>query len=201
MTFAAWCNRMARRWRADSTKGSAALEFAFVAPAFFLLLMATLETAIIFFAQSSLQGAVNDIARQIRTGQAACFNKDSSGNCLPGSQAAMTQAEFQKAICNEVSVLLQDCNGPSLQFDVQPFSGGFGPDNGSPLDSNGNLPTLSNFNIGNACEVVLVRAFYKWPVVTPMLDFFLGNVSGGYHLLSTAASFRNEPYNNNAAGC
>lgn len=177
------------------------MEFAFVAPVFFLLLMATLETAIIFFAQSSLQGAVNDVARQIRTGQAACFNKDSSGNCLSGSQAAMTQAEFRTAICNEVSVLLQDCAGPSLQFDVQPFTSGFGADNGSPLDSSGNLPTLTNFNIGNACEVVLVRAFYKWPVFTPMLDFFLGNVTGGYHLLSTAASFRNEPYTNNVAGC
>jgi Flp pilus assembly protein TadG len=198
--FAAWCNRIARRWRTDSTKGSAALEFAFVAPVFFLLLMATLETAIIFFAQSSLQGAVNDIARQIRTGQAACFNKDSNGNCLSGSLATMTQAEFRTAVCNEVSVLLKDCGGPSLQFDVQPFSAGFGS-NGSPLDASGNLPALNNFNIGNACEVVLVRAFYKWPVVTPMLDFFLGNVTGGYHLLSTAASFRNEPFNNNVAGC
>jgi hypothetical protein len=48
---------------------------------------------------------------------------------------------------------------------------------------------------------VLVRAFYKWPVFTPMLNFFLANMGGSNHLLATAAAFRNEPFTNGAAGC
>ena len=197
MTFLSWSKRVGRRLRADSTKGSAALEFAMIAPVFFLLLMGTVEVGVIFFAQSSLQNAVNDVARMVRTGQTNCFSTNSNNNCV-----AITEQQFRTQICNEVGVLLQDCNGSSLQFDVNAYSAGFsGAANSSPLDVNNDLPNLTNFNLGNACEVVLVRAFYKWPVFTPMLDFFLSNMSGNYHLLSTAAAFRNEPYSNNTPGC
>lgn len=168
-----------------------------VAPAFFLLLMGTIEAGIIFFAQSTLQSAVNDTARMVRTGQTNCFTTGSGGACQP-----MTQAQFRTQVCSEAGALLSDCAGASMQFDVNAYPAGFsGASDSSPLDGSGNLTTLNTFNMGTACEVVLVRAFYKWPVYTPMLDFFLSNMTGNYHLLATAAAFRNEPYNTNAAGC
>lgn len=194
--------RFCRRLRADANKGSAALEFAMVAPAFFLLLMGTIEAGVIFFAQSSLQNAVNDAARLVRTGQSACFTKDSSNKCQP-----MTADQFRAQVCSEVSALLQNCsadaNGNSdLQFDVTAYPSGFSAAaNSSPLDAQRSLPNLTTFNIGNACDVVLVRAFYRWPVFTPMLSFFLADMSGNKHLLATAAAFRNEPYVTNVAGC
>ena len=195
MTLAARFNRLCRRLKADAVKGSAAIEFALIAPVFFILLMGTIETGVIFFAQSTLQNAVNDTARMVRTGQTGCFTT-SGGNCV-----AMTQAQFRTQICGEASAILQDCNGASLQFDVQAYSSGFtGASNSSPLVA-GDLPALTVFNVGNACDVVLVRAFYKWPVFTPILGFFLQNVAGGYHLLSTAAAFRNEPYTSSMDGC
>jgi Flp pilus assembly protein TadG len=190
------CRKLRRRMRADADKGSAAIEFAFVAPVFFLLLMAILEVSIIFFAQSALQTAVGDAGRLVRTGQTSCFTKTGT-TCN-----AMTQAQFRTQICQNVSVLLKDCTGPSLQFDVTPYSGGFGAaSNSSPLDGSGNLPVLANFNVGNACDVVLVRAFYKWPVFTPVLKFFLANMNGSFHLLAAATAFRNEPFTNGIAGC
>lgn len=173
-----------------------------VAPAFFLLLMGTMEAGIIFFAQSSLQNAVNDAARLVRTGQSACFTKDSSNQCQP-----MTADQFRAQVCSEVSALLQNCsadaNGNSdLQFDVTAYPSGFtGVTNSSPLDAQKNLPKLTAFNIGTACDVVLVRAFYRWPVFTPMLSFFLADMGNSRHLLATAAAFRNEPYAANVAGC
>ena len=91
-----------------------------VAPVFFLLLMGTIEAGLIFFAQSALQSAVNDAARLVRTGQTTCFT-GSGSTC-----AAMTQAQFRPQICNEVGALLADCSGASLQFDVTPYSAGFG---------------------------------------------------------------------------
>jgi Flp pilus assembly protein TadG len=194
--LAARFNRLCRRLKTDAIKGSAAIEFALVAPVFFILLMGTVETGVIFFAQSTLQNAVNDTARMVRTGQTGCFTT-SGGNCV-----AMTQAQFRTQICGEASAILQDCNGTSLQFDVQAYSSGFSTaSNSSPLDGGGNLPPLTAFNVGNACDVVLVRAYYKWPVFTPILGFFLQNVAGGYHLLSTAAAFRNEPYTASMDGC
>jgi Flp pilus assembly protein TadG len=191
-----------RRMRADANSGSAALEFAFVAPAFFLLLMGTIEAGIIFFAQSALQNAVNDAARLVRTGQSACYTQDSGNICQP-----MTADQFRTHICNDVSVLLQNCmvdaNGASdLQFDVRAYPAGFGgANNNPPLNAQQDLPNLTDFNTGKACDVVLVRAFYRWPVFTPMLNFFLANMSGNKHLLATAAAFRNEPFAVEGGGC
>jgi Flp pilus assembly protein TadG len=196
VTLAARCQKLCRRLRADAIKGSAAIEFALIAPVFFILLMGTIETGVIFFAQSTLQNAVNDTARLVRTGQTGCYTT-SGGNCV-----AMTQAQFRTQLCSEASALLQDCNGASLQFDVTAYPSGFSnASNSSPLDGGGNLPTLTVFNVGSACDVVLVRAFYKWQVFTPGLAFFLQNVAGGYHLVSTAAAFRNEPYTTSTGGC
>ena len=80
----------------------------------------------------------------------------------------MTQAQFRTQLCSEVSALLQDCSGAQPAVRRQRLSSGFsGTSNSSPLDAGGNLPTLTTFNAGNACDVVLVRAFYKWPVFTP----------------------------------
>ncbi len=196
MTIKARSKNLCRRLRADANKGSAAVEFAMIAPIFFVLLMGTMEAGIMFFAQSTLQNALNDAARLVRTGQTSCYTT-SGGNCVP-----MTTGQFRTALCNEAGALLQDCAGGSLQFDITAYPAGFGgASNSSPLDGAGNLPPLGNFNFGNPCDVVLVRAFYKWPVLVPGLDYFLINMSGNYHLMATATAFRNEPYNNNVAGC
>ena len=191
-----------RRLRADANKGSAAIEFAMVAPVFFLLLMGTIEAGVIFFAQSALQNAVNDTARLVRTGQSACYSQDSSNICQ-----SMTAEQFRTRVCNDVSVLLQNCmidanGGSDLQFDVRSYPSGFGgANNNPPLNAQQDLPNLTDFNTGNACDVVLVRAFYRWPVFTPMLNFFLANMSGNKHLIATAAAFRNEPYTTTTGGC
>lgn len=196
MSLSTRYKRLCRRLRADSIKGSAAIEFAMVAPVFFILLMATMEAGIMFFAQSALQNALNDTARLVRTGQTACYTT-SAGSCV-----AMTQAQFKTKMCSEVSALLQGCSTGSLQFDVNAYPSGYSAAaNSSPLDSGRNLNTLSAFNVGAACDVVLVRAFYKWPVFTPGLNYFMANMAGSFHLLATAAAFRNEPFNTNTGGC
>jgi Flp pilus assembly protein TadG len=202
VTIRARFKSFCRRLHADAEKGSAAVEFAMIAPVFFMLLMATIEVGVIFFAHSVLQNAVNDTARLVRTGQTACFSLDSNNKCQ-----AMTEAQFRNQVCNEAGGLLKNCgtdsNGDSdLQFDVKAYPSGFtGVTNSSPLNADKNLPKLTTFDVGNACDVVLVRAFYKWPVFTPGLNFFLANMSGSYHLLATAAAFRNEPYTTTTGGC
>jgi len=172
--------------RADSRKGSAALEFAIIAPVFFILLMGIVENGVIFFAGSTLQYATDNAARYVRTGQAQAAN--------------MTQAQFRTMICNDIAPLLP-CNG-NLQIDMESYAGYAGAAFASPTDANGNLNAgLNNYQPGVACNVVLVRAFYTWKVITPGLSVFLTNISGGYHLISATAAFRNEPFNVAAAGC
>lgn len=175
------------RRRAQS--GSAALEFAFIAPVLFVLLMGIIEDGVLYFAGATLQNAVDDVARVVRTGQAQTSNP------------AMTQAQFRTSVCNEVSPLIQ-CNA-NLQIDVQSYSSGYGTASfASPLNASGNLNgALNNWSPGNPCDVVLVRVFYKWRVVTPILSQFLSNMAGGYHLVSATSAFRNEPFTSAVNGC
>jgi len=68
-----------RRFRRNR-RGSAAVEFALVAPVFFALLFAIIETALVFFAGQVLETGVQDSGRLLFTNQSNC--------------AGMSQADF-----------------------------------------------------------------------------------------------------------
>ena len=57
-------NHLWKNWRSRSRSGSAAVEFAFIAPVFFMFLFGIFEGGIMFFGQA----AVQDAARLIRAG-------------------------------------------------------------------------------------------------------------------------------------
>jgi hypothetical protein len=113
----------------------------------------------------------------------------------------MSQNAFATQVCNGISVLLSCAN---LTVDVQSYPSGFS--NGglsSPTDSNGNLKSgQNNYSTGNPCDVVVVRAFYKYTIITPVITAFLANHAGNdFNYLSAAAAFRNEPYTSAVSGC
>ncbi|MEN3364062.1 MAG: hypothetical protein V7606_1336, partial [Burkholderiales bacterium] len=93
-----------RRFRRNR-RGSAAVEFALVAPVFFALLFAIIETAIVFFAGQVLETVTQDSARLILTGQA--------------QTAAYTQADFKRVVvCGPLINVLFDCTN-GIYVDVQ----------------------------------------------------------------------------------
>lgn len=161
------------------------LEFALIAPVFFLLLFAITEIGIIFFAQSTVQHATNNLGRLIRTGQ------------IQGAQ--LTQSQVRAQVCTDVAPLVP-CDS-TLYVDIESFSGFGSVIFSPPLDSGGNMIPLNGFSTGAACSVVLVRVFYAWPVFTPALTSFLSNMAGNKHLLYAASAFRNEPYTTGLSGC
>ncbi|MEJ1967539.1 MAG: TadE/TadG family type IV pilus assembly protein [Rhizomicrobium sp.] len=178
----------AARMRADSRKASAMIEFAMIAPVFFLLLMGIIENGVIFFAGSTLQYATDNAARYVRTGQAQAMNPP------------MTEADFRNRICADAAPLVT-CDG-NLQVDMNAYTGGYtGNSFSNPILPDGTLNPEHNINPGTACNVVLLRVFYKWHVITPVLSQFLTNMGGGYHLVTATAAFRNEPFTSAVAGC
>ena len=98
--------RFRERLRTHSNAGSAIVEFAVIAPVFFLLLFAILEIGIIYFAQSTLQYGTNDIARMVRTGQT--------------SQQGVTQDTIRQRVCADVAPLIP-CT-TDLNVDVEAFT-------------------------------------------------------------------------------
>ena len=163
--------------------GSAAIEFAFVAPVFFLFLMGIIEGGIMFFGQAAVMNATQDAARLIRTGQA---------------QGAINQGDFKQKICDGISPLLKCAN---LQVDVQSYSAGFGGSMSNPTNADGTLKSgQNNYSTGAPCDVVIVRAFYKYNIATPLLYTVMGQ-GNSFKYLTGAAAFRNEPYTSAVAGC
>jgi Flp pilus assembly protein TadG len=159
--------------RADD--GATAVEFAFVAIPFLMLVFAIIELGLVFLVSLTLDNAVMDVGRTIRTGQV--------------QTAGGTAATFKTSVCAKMSWLGSKC-ATSLSIDVRTFSD-YATSNTSA--SNTTVPTTMNWNPGSAGSVVLVRAYYTWPLITPLLQTGLQN-SSGKRIIYAATAFTNEPY-------
>jgi Flp pilus assembly protein TadG len=165
-----------RRFRRNRT-GSAAVEFALVAPVFFALLFAIIETGIIFLAGQVLETITQESARTIMTGQA--------------QTAAYTQAQFQTFVCSQIPALFTCSN---ISIDVESYSSFSSVTIASQIDSNKNFISNMQYNPGGPGDIVVVRLFYPWPQIVTGLGYNITNLSGNKRLLVATAAFRNEPY-------
>jgi Flp pilus assembly protein TadG len=169
--------RLARRFGLNR-RGSAAVEFALIAPIFFGLLFAIIETALMFFAGQVLETAMQDSARMILTGQA--------------QSASYDQARFKTDVCSRITALFDCANG--IYVDVQSFPAFASVTIADPVDASKNFVNNMQYNPGGAGDIVVVRAFYQWPMFVTGLGYNISNLSGNKRLLSATAAFRNEPY-------
>jgi Flp pilus assembly protein TadG len=183
--------RLRERLRAGCTRfrhdrsGSAALEFAIIAPVLFLFLFGTIETGVVYFAGTALQNATDDAARQVRTGQASGFNVN----------------QFKTQICSEMTGFISASTcAASIQVDVRQYSSFSGASYPSVTNTDGSMNTsaMSYPSSLQPCEVVLVRAFYPWQIITPLMQPLMQNSPGGQYLMTAAAAFRSEPYTSSA---
>jgi len=163
------------------SRGVTALEFALVGVPFFAMILGLLELGIIFLISTSLDNATGDAARTIRTGQ------------LQGGGTA-SAAGFQKAICSQMGWMSGQC-ASSLQVDVEPYANFQGTNGqGAPI-ANGQLNNAGmKFTCGSPGSIVLVRAYFSWPLIAPGFDGALQKLSNGSTVITASAVFRNEPY-------
>jgi Flp pilus assembly protein TadG len=169
--------RLARRF-SRNRRGSAAVEFAIIAPIFFGLLFAIIETALMFFAGQVLETAMQDSARMILTGQA--------------QSASYDQARFKTDVCSRINALFDCANG--IYVDVQSYPSFSNVTITDPVDASKNFVNNMQYNPGGAGDIVVVRAFYQWPLFVTGLGYNISNLSGNKRLLSATAAFRNEPF-------
>lgn len=170
-----------KRGFARNASGSVAVEFALTAIPFFVLLFAILEAGVVFFATATLDQAVNDAGRLIRTGQA--------------QNAGTTPAQLTQTICNDVA-LLSDCTN-KLKLDVRVYTNFSSVTFPSVLDTDGSIKNDKlAFSLGSAGDIVLVRAFYIWSIWSPFATGLSNNSasSSGNRLIQSSVAFRNEPY-------
>ncbi len=178
-------------------RGAVAVELAFVAPPFLLLLLVIVELGLTLTTQSVLDGATRDAARLIRTGQ------------VQSQSSPITT--FQTLLCSEMSTLMSIAHCDSnVIFEVQTFTT-FGSVSFTPCTLNNNQTgsgTVCSFSAGTGGEIVAVRAIYKRSFIIPWVGACLsggscwtgpGSAGGsnpgtGGITLTLTVIFRNEPF-------
>ena len=159
--------------------GTVATEFALVGLPFIIMLIGFVEVCLFFSSAVSLEGATNDAARMIRTGQVQA--------------AGDPVTVFQNTLCNAVSGLI-NCGG--LQYQVIPIAGNsFG--NAAALapqfDANGNLINQT-FDPGTSSGDVLIRVVYQYVFLTPFLGRIMTGGAADQAMLMSTIIIQNEPY-------
>jgi Flp pilus assembly protein TadG len=170
--------RMFRRLVRNSD-GVSAIEFALIGPVVIALLVAILQTGVVFLYQQVLQTAATQAGRLIMTGQAQTQN--------------LSSAQFVQDVCTDAGSLFT-CS--KLSANVQKFSSFSGMSMANPISGGAFSSSGMTFNMGGPGDIVLVQVFYQLPVSGGPLGFTLANTSNGNAVLVGTAVFRNEPYQN-----
>lgn len=172
--------RTLRRF-ARAKRGSAAVEFSIIVVPFFVLTFGLAEIAMIGFAQTTLDFAVSNVARQIRTGEAQ----------LNG----VGRAAIEQQLCDEVNRFLVLGCDDNLFIDVNRFDSFVNAANNNSPIQNGQFQSGGfNFQPGAASDIVVVRAYYRWKIMTPMFEPVFQNIAGGERIVASTMMFRNEPF-------
>lgn len=167
-----------RRFRRNQ-RGSAAIEFALVAPMFFALIFAIIESSLVFFAGQVLETGLQDTGRLLYTSQV--------------QTTGTTQANFKQTLCDRVAAFFA-C--PGLFVDVRSYPAGTTITITDPIDAAGNF--VNNFvyqpPANGSDATVVVRAFYQWPLFVTGLGYDIANINRGTtnskRLLAATAAFR-----------
>lgn len=183
-----------------SRDGTAAIEFGLLAFPFFLLIFATIEAFIAFAGEQLLENAVDTLGRQIRTGQITAFDTSRS--------TYLSEEQFRAKFCAEISLMIkcvaeEDPADQKLYLDVREFASFAAIPTYIPKVSNDQFsdldPTGFAYNPGGPESINIVRAYYRWEVMTDLVRPFITNIRKDgemprdYLMVATAA-FRNENY-------
>ncbi|MGY5807295.1 TadE/TadG family type IV pilus assembly protein [Rhizobium sp. LEGMi198b] len=177
-----------------SRDGAAAIEFALLAIPYFLIIFAILETFVAFIAEQVVSNAIDTVSREIRTGQIT---------------AATGAQPFRQAFCNEISVIIA-CSATelttptNLYLDVESYTSFAAMPTTIPRVSSDPYSDLDTtgfkFAPGGAKSMNMVRAYYRWQIMTDLLRPYLttirpsdGSMPTTYLIVATAA-FQNENY-------
>lgn len=175
-------------------KGATAVEFALVATPFIALLVALLQTALVFFAQRALDEITEEASRYILTGQAqnASMTASQFANYVCTGDQTLTKLVNALFTCSKLLVNAQSYSTFAAASTNDPIAGFNSSD--KPVDANGNVLTLA-WSPGNPGDIVVLQVMYQWPVIGGPLGFNLATANGnGTRLLASIAVFKNEPF-------
>ncbi len=167
--------RLARRL-ARHQRGAAAVEFALVVPVFLLIVFATIEVALFFFAQQVMEQATISASRQILTGQA--------------QTAGLDQNAFRTLVCSNAKALFTCGN---IVVDVRTYASFGSASTNRLVNGAGNIDSSgATYAAGTSGAIVVVRVAYEWPTFVRTLGFSLADLADGNRLIQSTIAMRVE---------
>jgi Flp pilus assembly protein TadG len=175
-------------WRKDEA-GLTAVEFAMVSMPFVMLLFGIISVCLFFFTQFTMENAVWQAGRTIRTGQYQQGTGIYSGLTTDEDR----KAAFKAALCAKAPSYI-DCSKAIVM--VQSNSGGFGSISQPACATGGAMIDASKaqFNPGGASSVVLVTVCYPWSFGGKLPFLATSDLSDGSLLIQASVTFRTEPF-------
>jgi Flp pilus assembly protein TadG len=181
-------------------EGAAALEFAILAVPFMMLMFAIFETFFAFTGEQLMAHAVDTMARKIRTGEIT-FGQ--------GKLTDKTEAEFRQLFCDEISLLhmcseTEATSPQKLHLDVREFASFADMPREIPKVSSETFADLDitgfTFSPGGPKTKNMVRAYYRWQIMTDLMRPYITNIRPANKpvptdfLIVQTAAFENEEY-------
>jgi len=156
----------------DDTQGASAIEFALIAPVLFYVLLSILEIGVMGMMSTNLDNAVIEASRRIRTGR---------------SDAPSSASTFEDLVCGTMGGSLADCRN-RLVVSVQKYSSFSGAGAAAAAEPGG------QFDKGRQNDIIVVKANYNWPLMTPFVATAYGRSGPMSVILSSRFAFKNEPF-------
>ncbi len=169
----------------EDNEGATAVEFAILFLPFSAMLFAIIELGLVFFVNVTVAHAMNEAAREVRTGQ---FQADGG----MGDAFAQSVCDHMRGLGDCSNLRIDVVTSPTGRFEPNmltptPVSDPNDPGAPPPLNPNVYVPTGPR-------AVVVVRAQYYQHLVFPGKYTHLANASGNIRILTAVTAFRNEPF-------
>ena len=174
--------------------GATAIEFGILCIPFFVVIFASVETFVAFSAEQLLVSATDTMARKLRTGEIT-YNL--------GRSTDLTEAQFRKALCDEIAIVIT-CSADEIKkpnkllVDVRSFAKFSDIPRAVPVTNEMLDTSAFRFAPGGKKSINIVRAYYRWDIVTDIIRPFIANVrapdgSRNYLMMATTV-IQNEEY-------
>ncbi|MCF6220845.1 MAG: pilus assembly protein [Robiginitomaculum sp.] len=172
--------------------GATAIEFAMLGIPFAALLFGIVEISVLFFMSSTVNHAVAEVARDIRTGEfqgtgggadefkaAVCAAMSTVGNCdnLRVDVASSANGKFSELVLPQSP---PDCTGSQAVIDACEAADPVMPPDTYTATASG--------------DVVIVRVQYVHHLSVPNELTRLANAAGNTHVITATTAFKNEPF-------
>lgn len=155
-------------------RGVTLVEFALIAPVFFLLLFSILEIALISLSTATYETGFSQASRLVRVGEAQC----------------LTDAQFVRAICDKAG-FAPSCEARTT-IEREIYQPDFTPDRTLTVS-----PTEFSQLAGGT--VVKVSATYRWPLLSPIVEPFFTDGEGRF-AYRLSFLFKNEGFERATCG-